>query len=85
MPGLSTFQVPLDVLFQVLRPGDRYDEASGVVTRLSGQQVAIAALLSPGATDQPIDRCHQAVVTRDHCSTRQARDNPMSSANSPAG
>jgi hypothetical protein len=44
--GPTTHAVPPDVLDRVLQPGDRYDEATGIVFRLSGQQVHISSLLS---------------------------------------
>jgi hypothetical protein len=53
MPGLSQHVVPLELLAQVLQPGDRYDEANGLVTRLSGEQIPLAALLSPAMPHGP--------------------------------
>jgi hypothetical protein len=81
MPGLATYPVPVEVLFHILGPGDRYDEASGQVTRPSGEQVAIAALLSPGSSPaQPMTGEAQSSMLGPGALSGKRRDNPMSSS-----
>ena len=60
-PGPSTYPVSTDMLRQLLQPGDRYDEANGVVTRLSGQQVVLAQLLFGVSGPASSTSAHMAV------------------------
>src|SRR5262245_7125336 len=48
----SNFVVPQDVLAQILQPLDRYDEATGMVLRASGELVPIASILGGGQQAQ---------------------------------
>jgi hypothetical protein len=50
--GPGAYAVPLEVLHQILRPGDQYDDSTGIVTRLMGDRVPITALLSSGSPPQ---------------------------------
>ncbi len=47
--GPGAFAIPLELLHQVLQPGDQYDDSTGIVTRLIGDRVPITALLSGGS------------------------------------
>ncbi len=79
--SLAVHPVPMDVLFHILGPGDQYDEASGLVTRVSGEQVAIAALLSSGSSaEQPMSVESPPSTPGATVLKGRHRENPMSSA-----
>jgi hypothetical protein len=81
MPSLATHPVLMDVLFKVLGPDERYDEATGLVTRMSGEQIAIASLLSSGSsTDESMTVEAQPSTLGSAALKARQRDNPRSSA-----